>query len=96
MSGRRDMPGEVQQRWEQMTSPGQWGNPLKPNSSMFAREADDGSAAEQAIGAAIAELDEVRERPVAEHVERFEAVHTALSDALSKAENMLSGSTGGG
>ena len=62
---------------------------------MFARRADDGSAVEQAISAAIAELDEVRERPVAEHVERFEAVHTALSDALSTAENMLSGSNGG-
>ncbi|WP_243794105.1 hypothetical protein [Saccharopolyspora gloriosae] len=63
---------------------------------MLAKPSDDGSAAEQAIGEALARLDEVRELPVADHVERFEAVHAALSDALSKAENMLSGSTGGG
>ncbi|WP_295145937.1 MULTISPECIES: hypothetical protein [unclassified Saccharopolyspora] len=79
-----------------MTSPGQQGEPSVPNPSMLARQVDDGSAAEQAISAALARLDEVRELPVAEHVERFEAVHSALSDALSKAENMHSGPTGGG
>ncbi|WP_323055170.1 hypothetical protein [Saccharopolyspora sp. NFXS83] len=78
-----------------MTSPGQGGSHA-PNPSMLARPSEDGSAAEHAIGEALARLDEVRELPVADHVERFEAVHTALSDALSKAENMLSGSTGGG
>ncbi|GAA3360671.1 hypothetical protein [Saccharopolyspora gregorii] len=78
-----------------MTSPGQ-GGAFAPNPSMLAKSSDDGSAAEHAIGEALARLDEVRELPVADHVQRFEAVHTALSDALSRAENMLSGSTGGG
>ncbi|MFR9732219.1 hypothetical protein ACL03H_23585 [Saccharopolyspora sp. MS10] len=78
-----------------MNSPGHGGNAV-PNPSMLARSSDDGSAAEEAIGDALARLDEVRELPVADHVERFEAVHSALSDALSAAENMLSGSTGGG
>ncbi|MER7012036.1 hypothetical protein ABT324_11470 [Saccharopolyspora sp. NPDC000359] len=62
-----------------MTSPGQM-----PNPAMLARPVDDGQPAIDAIAAAVAALDEVRERPVAEHVERFEAVHTALTDALSE------------
>ncbi|MER6993077.1 hypothetical protein ABT337_24005 [Saccharopolyspora hirsuta] len=60
---------------------------------MLARPADDGQSAIDAIAAAVADLDEVRERPVAEHVERFEAVHTALTDALSKADHLLSGTS---
>ncbi|KAA5827181.1 hypothetical protein [Saccharopolyspora hirsuta] len=71
-----------------MTSPGQM-----PNPAMLARPADDGQSAIDAIAAAVADLDEVRERPVAEHVERFEAVHTALTDALSKADHLLSGTS---
>ncbi|MER7081633.1 hypothetical protein SAMN02982929_02568 [Saccharopolyspora kobensis] len=68
-----------------MTSPGQM-----PNPAMLARQADDGQSAIDAIAAAVAGLGEVREMPVAEHVERFEAVHTALTDALSKADHLLS------
>ncbi|WP_246868724.1 hypothetical protein [Saccharopolyspora sp. ASAGF58] len=72
-----------------MTSPWQQG-PQAPNPAMLARPADDGQPAIDAIAAAVAELDEVRELPVAEHVGRFEAVHAALTDALSKADNLLS------
>nr|WP_229680046.1 hypothetical protein [Saccharopolyspora subtropica] len=60
---------------------------------MFARPADDGQPAIDAIETALAELDDVRELPVSEHVERFEAVHAALTDALSKADNFLSGTS---
>ncbi|MEV0089306.1 MULTISPECIES: hypothetical protein [Saccharopolyspora] len=72
-----------------MTSPWQ----QAPNPAMLARPADDGQPAVDAIAAAVARLDEVRELPVAEHVERFEAVHAALTDALSKADNLLSGTS---
>ncbi|GAB2761798.1 hypothetical protein GCM10027174_43080 [Salinifilum aidingensis] len=46
-----------------------------------------------AIHTALAELDAARERPVAEHVRRFEAVHNALTDALSTADTYLSGTS---
>ncbi|MGP4021336.1 hypothetical protein [Saccharopolyspora sp. 5N708] len=69
-----------------MTSP--WQQAANP--AMLARPADDGQAAVDAIAAAVAELDGVRELPVAEHVERFEVVHAALTEALSKADNLLS------
>jgi hypothetical protein len=36
-----------------------------------------------AVDAAMAGLDGLAERPLAEHVEAFERVHTALSDALA-------------
>ncbi len=55
---------------------------------------DEGQRAEETIRAALAGFEEMRGRPVAEHVERFEAVHAALTDALNKAENFLSGSSG--
>lgn len=46
---------------------------------------------EAAIAAALAGLDDLSERPVSEHVERFEAAHATLTDALSGAESLLSG-----
>ncbi len=46
------------------------------------------------IHTALAELDAARDRPVAEHVRRFEAVHSALTDALSTADTYLSGTSG--
>ncbi|GAA4615023.1 hypothetical protein [Saccharopolyspora hordei] len=69
-----------------MTSPGQ-----VPNPAVLARPADDGQPAIDAIAEAVAGLDDVQELPVAEHVERFEAVHAALTDALSKADHLSSG-----
>ena len=36
-----------------------------------------------AVDSALAGLDGLAERPLAEHVEAFERVHTALSDALA-------------
>lgn len=36
-----------------------------------------------AVDAAVAELDGLDEFPVADHVERFDAVHVALTTALS-------------
>ena len=39
---------------------------------------------EQAVEAAIALLDQLDERPVADHVEVFDAVHRALQDALAE------------
>lgn len=81
-----------------MTSPGQQSNGAMPNPTALARpnRADDGHVSEQAISEALAGLDAVRQLPVAEHVQRFEAVHTALTDALSKAENLSSTSNGYG
>jgi hypothetical protein len=58
-----------------------------------ATEAD---AAELAIATALTGLDDVAERPVSEHVERFEAAHATLTDALSDAERLLSSSRGDG
>ncbi|WP_114452827.1 hypothetical protein [Halopolyspora algeriensis] len=51
---------------------------------------------EQAIEQALARLDNLADIPVSEHVERFDAVHTALTEALSTAENMLSGPSSNG
>ena len=79
-----------------MTSPGQHNSAPAPNPTVLAKPADDGRAAEEAISNALAGLDGLSELPVAEHVERFESVHTALTDALSRAENLLSGSSGHG
>jgi hypothetical protein len=50
-------------------------------------------AAEVAISSALASLDDLRELPVSEHVERFEAVHSALIDALNSAEGARSASS---
>jgi hypothetical protein len=81
-----------------MTSPGQDSNVPAPNPTVLAKRVDEdaGQAAEHAISEALVELDKVRDLPVPEHVERFEAVHAALTDALNKAENLLSGSSGHG
>lgn len=53
-------------------------------------------AAELAIATALRRLDDLAECPVSEHVERFEAAHAALTEALSGAETLLSGSRGDG
>lgn len=62
-----------------------------PDPTVLARKADDGQEAVDAVTAALAELDQVGDLPVAEHVRRFEAAHTALTDALAKADNLLAG-----
>jgi hypothetical protein len=38
---------------------------------------------QQAVAAAMAALDGLADRPLAEHVEAFERVHAALADALA-------------
>ncbi|MBQ0927558.1 MULTISPECIES: hypothetical protein [Saccharopolyspora] len=73
-----------------MTSPWQQ---QAPNPAMLARQADDGQSAIDAISAAMTELDEVRDQPVAEHVQRFENVHSSLTEALSKADHLQSQNT---
>jgi hypothetical protein len=40
-------------------------------------------AVERAVGEAMSVLDGLADRPLGEHVEAFERVHTALSDALA-------------
>ena len=81
-----------------MASPGRFGDAPAPNPTVLAAPAhsDDGQAVVQAIGTALSGLDDLAELPVPEHVERFEAVHAALTDALSKADNLLSGTSGNG
>jgi hypothetical protein len=81
-----------------MTSPGYDSTSPVPNPTAMAKPtgADEEQASVQAISEALASLDDVRELPVSEHVERFEAVHSALTDALNRAENLLSGSNGNG
>ncbi|GAA4871219.1 hypothetical protein [Saccharopolyspora cebuensis] len=69
-------------------------SPEHPTPAVLARRGDDGQAAVEAVEAAVAELDAVREAPVAEHVERFEAVHSALTGALSHADHLLSTTSG--
>ncbi|WP_199740286.1 hypothetical protein [Saccharopolyspora rhizosphaerae] len=73
-----------------MTSPSE---KQTPNPGMLARQADDGQSAIDAISAAMTELDDVRDQPVAEHVQRFENVHSALTEALSKADHLQSQNT---
>lgn len=82
-----------------MTSPAQpddsvGANPPVPNPSVLASQVDVAEVAERSIADALAGLDGLDEVPVADHVSRFEAVHTALTDALNRAEGLLSG-TGG-
>lgn len=79
-----------------MTSPGRHSTPPDPAVLATTDGAEDTRAAEQAIDEALAGLTGLHELPVSEHVQRFDSVHTALTDALSKAENLLSGSTGAG
>lgn len=84
-------------RWkrENMTSPGQHSKAPGPESTASAVESPDrGQRTEQAVNEALARLGNLSDLPVSEHVERFDAVHTALTDALSEAENLLSGSNG--
>jgi hypothetical protein len=77
-----------------MTSAEQDDTPRTPNPTLLATTGavDSGRAIEEAM----ALLDDLDDRPVADHVERFEAVHTALADALSKAESLMSGTNGNG
>ncbi|GAA4865437.1 hypothetical protein GCM10025787_59010 [Saccharopolyspora rosea] len=81
-----------------MTSPDAHGAHSAPNPAMLAKlaQADDGQDAVDAIQTAVAALDAVREQPVSEHVEAFEAVHSALTGALAKADNLLSGTNAHG
>lgn len=74
-----------------MTAP--WPNSSAPNPAMLAnRGSPDDGAAEAAIEEAVSRLDNLTDRPVAEHVEHFEAVHAALSTALGTAESPQPGS----
>ncbi len=57
---------------------------------------DAATAVEQSIHAALAGLDGLDDLAVGEHVQRFDAVHTALTEALTSAENMVSGASGNG
>ena len=59
-------------------------------------DVDAARSVEDAIGRALSGLEKTPELPVAEHVERFEAVHSVLADALNRAESLLSGSSGAG
>ncbi len=59
-------------------------------------DADAARSVEDAIGQALAGLEETPELPVSEHVGRFEAVHSVLADALNRAESSLSGPSSGG
>lgn len=77
-----------------MTSPGQWSDFPEPGAQLDSTEPDEGARAEQAVDEVLRKLDDLQELPVAEHVERFEAVHAVLTDALNRAENLLSGSGG--
>lgn len=81
-----------------MTSPGQHSNAPIPDSAVVGGTAgsQEGDSAEQTIERALARLDNLADLPVSEHVARFDAVHTALTDALNKAENLLSGPSGNG
>ncbi|MBE9375947.1 hypothetical protein IQ251_15965 [Saccharopolyspora sp. HNM0983] len=62
-----------------------------PDPTVLARKDDDGQDAVDAVAAAVADLDQIEDLPVAEHVRRFEAAHTALTDALAKADNLQAG-----
>lgn len=75
---------------------GEGGQQPRPSPAMLAKsqatQVGDGQAAVDAVGSAVAGLEGLSELPVREHVQRFENVHTALTDALSQAENLLGGS----
>ncbi|MFC5206813.1 hypothetical protein ACFPM0_09725 [Pseudonocardia sulfidoxydans] len=50
-------------------------------------------AVRASVGAALAALDEVADHPVAEHVAAYEALHTALGDALAAGSPAAGAST---
>lgn len=78
-----------------MTSPGQWSDDFPESGAQAdSAEPDEGARTDQAVDEVLRKLDDLQELPVAEHVERFEAVHSVLTDALNRAENLLSGSGG--
>lgn len=79
-----------------MTFPGQWSDfpESAPDKQADSSEQDEGERTEQAVDEVLRKLDDLQEIPVAEHVERFDAVHAVLTDALNRAENLLSGSGG--
>ncbi|GAB3301051.1 hypothetical protein [Parasphingorhabdus pacifica] len=81
-----------------MTSPGQQSNGAVPNPTVLAKpnHEDETRSAEQAISTALSGLEDIRQLPVSEHVERFETLHTALTEALTTAENLSSTSNGYG
>ena len=72
------------------------GRDASPAGSDEQTDVDAARSVEDAIGRALSGLEETPELPVAEHVERFEAVHSVLADALNRAESLLSGSSGAG
>lgn len=51
---------------------------------------------ERLIESALAGLDDLDDVAVAEHVARFENVHNTLTDALNRAEGLLSGTNDNG
>lgn len=71
-------------------------SPSSPTTPDGADDDAQSRSIENSIGQALAGLDETSELPLAEHVERFETVHSVLADALNRAENSLSGSSGSG
>ena len=70
-----------------MTSPPN--DAVPPNPSVLANRSrtEDGRSAEQAIDDALVGVRDLDALPVAEHVGRFEAVHSALTEALGRAES---------
>lgn len=81
-----------------MTSPEQQSSGVVPNPTVLDTPGgeDRAASAEQAISAALSGIEGLQQLPVSEHVQRFEAVHTALTDALSQADDLSSTSSGYG
>jgi hypothetical protein len=48
-------------------------------------QSDEPAEADPRVGAAVRHLDELADRPLAEHVEVFESVHRSLQESLAEA-----------
>ena len=86
------MTSSDREKWEHERSEHE--GDASPAGSDEQADVDAARSVEDAIGRALSGLEETPELPVAEHVERLEAVHSVLPDPLHRAEGLLSGSSG--
>ncbi|WP_244515770.1 hypothetical protein [Actinopolyspora xinjiangensis] len=81
---------------EEMESAGQHGEGAADSVAAADSVVDRIQEAEEAVERSLADLRELERLPVSEHVARFDAVHDALTDALNRAEELLSGPSSSG
>ncbi|MGJ7906323.1 hypothetical protein ACOQFL_07575 [Actinopolyspora sp. H202] len=83
-------------RQEEMESAGQHGDGTADSVTSTDSAVDRIKEAEGVVERSLAGLRELDGLPVSEHVARFDAVHDALTDALNRADELLSGPSSSG